>query len=124
MTKTPEPIEIRRGDILWMNCDPSVRVEPKKVRTCVVVQSDVANRFAAAVTVIPTLAYSAERNARPFNVDLRKPRSTMNDPRVANASMIMTYDRARVVRRAGRVTGETLARIDRALAVHLGLAEP
>lgn len=35
--------------------------------------------------------------------------------------MIMTYDRARVIRRAGNVAPETLAAIDRALAVHLGL---
>ena len=41
--------------------------------------------------------------------------------RVANASMITTYDRTRVVRRAGRVSAEALRALDRALAVHLGL---
>ena len=42
MTKEPETIEIRRGDILWIQCDPSFGVEPQKIRTCVVVSNDIA----------------------------------------------------------------------------------
>jgi mRNA interferase MazF len=121
--KTREPIEPRRGDILWIDCDPSVGAEPKKIRTCVVVSNDLANRFGATVTVVPTLAYSADRAARPFYVDLRKPRSDMTEPRVANASMVMTYDRTRVASRAGRVGADAMKRLDRALATHLALAE-
>ena len=34
----------------------------------------------------------------------------------------MTYDRDRVVRRAGRIAPETQRAIDRALGMHLGLA--
>lgn len=119
-----EPVDYRRGDILWINCDPSVGAEPKKIRTCVVVSNDLANRHGATLTVVPTLAYSAPRAERPFNVDLRRPRSSMKDRRVANASLVTTYDRGRVVSRAGRVSPDTLQAIDRALAVHLALAEP
>lgn len=122
--KTRETVEFRRGDILWIDCDPSVGAEPRKVRTCVVVSNDMANRYGATVTVVPTQAYSAERAARPFMVDLRKPRSTMVQARVANASMVTTYDRARAASRAGRVAPGTIAAIERALAIHLGMAEP
>lgn len=124
MKRPSEPPEVRRGDILWIQCDPSVGAEPRKVRTCVVVSNDLANRYGATVTVIPTQAYTAERAARAYMVDLRPPRSAMKEPRVANASMVMTYDRSRVVSRVGRVRKETLVAIDRALSVHLGLAEP
>jgi len=122
--KDAGPIElpILRGDILWICCDPSVGAEPRKTRTCIVVSNDIANRFGQAITVIPTQVYSAERAAREYMTDLRHPRSTLTDDRVANASMIMTYDRTRVVRRAGRVTPQTLDAIDRALAMHLALA--
>ena len=99
--KRREPIEFRRGDVLWIQCDPSVGVEPRKTRTCVVVSNDLANRYGQAVTVVPTQAYTAERAARAYMVDLRKPRSTLTEARVANTSMIMTYDRRRVARRAG-----------------------
>ncbi len=117
----PEAIEFRRGDVLWISCGPSVGVEPRKTRTCVVVSNDLANRFGQAVTVVPTQAYTKQRAARAYVVDLRKPRSSLTDARVANASMVMTYDRVRVVKRAGRISRETQAAVDRALCVHLGL---
>jgi mRNA interferase MazF len=90
MTKDREVIEIRRGDILWIQCDPSVGVEPRKIRTCVVVSNDIANQHGEALTIVPTQAYTAERARRAYIVDLRKPRSNLTEPRVANASMIMT----------------------------------
>ena len=119
-----EPLRLRRGDVLWINCDPSVGVEPRKTRTCVVVSNDVANQFAAAVTVVPTQSFTVERAARAYMVDLRKPRSTLGEPRVANASMIMTYDRARVVSKAGRLHGDALRALDGALSLQLGLTPP
>ena len=97
-------------------------MEPRKTRTCIVVSNDVANRYGQAVTVVPTQTYTSGRAARAYMVDLRSPRSTLRDARVANASMIMTYDRARVVRRAGRIAPETQRALDQALGIHLGLA--
>lgn len=119
-----ERVRIRRGDVLWINCDPSIGVEPRKTRTCVVVSNDVANEFGVAITVVPTQGFTAERASRAYMVDLRKPRSTLDEQRVANASMIMTYDRARVVSKAGRIHLDALRALDQALALHLGLAPP
>jgi mRNA interferase MazF len=119
--KAREPVDFRRGDILWIQCDPSVGVEPRKTRTCVVVSNDVANRYGQAVTVIPTQAYTEERAARGYMVDLRAPCSTLAAARIANASMVMTYDRDRVVRRAGRISAETQRAVDQAMGIHLGL---
>jgi mRNA interferase MazF len=119
--RTREPVEFRRGDILWMQCDPSVGVEARKIRTCVVVSNDIANRYGQALTVVPTQAYTAERAGRAYIVDLRRPRSNVAEARVANASMVMTYDRRRVVRRAGQISAAAQRALDTALATHLGL---
>jgi mRNA interferase MazF len=122
--KASDPIEVRRGDIVWINCDPSVGVEPKKVRTCVVVSNDIANRYGQSITVVPTQRYTAERARREYMVDLRRPRSNIEEQRVANASMIMTYDRRRAVSKAGRISADTQRALDAALAMHLGLPAP
>ena len=119
--KTREAIDVRRGDVVWVQCDPSVGVEPRKTRTCVVVSNDVGNRFGQAITVVPTQGHTTERAARAYMVDLRRPRSNLTEARVANASMVMTYDRKRVVKRAGRIAPDTQRALDRALAIHLGL---
>lgn len=119
-----DELSIRRGDVLWICCDPSVGAEPRKTRTCVVVSNDIANEFGQAITIVPTQAYTSERAARAYMADLRHPRSTLTEDRVANASMVMTYDRKRVVGRAGRVSRQTLERLSQALAIHLGLVSP
>ena len=121
MKRPREPVEFRRGDVLWIGCDPSVGAEPRKVRSCVVVSNDIANQFGAVVTVVPTQPHTSERARRAYMVDLRPPRSSLQHPRVANASMIMSYDRSRVVSKAGRVHAEAMAALDRALSVHLAL---
>jgi mRNA-degrading endonuclease toxin of MazEF toxin-antitoxin module len=90
----------------------------------VVVSNDIANRYGSTITVVPTQAFTVERSARAYMADLRRPRSNLDEARVANASMIMTYDRGRVVSRAGRVSADALKAIERALAIHLGMAPP
>ncbi len=92
------------------------------MRACVVVSNDIANRYGQVITVVPTQEFSAERAARAYMTDLRKPRSTLEADRVANASMIMTYDRARVTSKAGRVAPDTLRRIEQAMSLHLALS--
>ncbi len=121
MTRKTPSDAVRRGDIVWINCDPSVGVEPRKTRTCVVVSNDIANRYGQAITIVPTQAYSKERAGRAYVVDLRRPRSTLRAARVANCSMVMTYDRSRIVRVEGAASAAAIADLDRALLVHLGL---
>ena len=122
--KRTEPVEVRRGEVVWIDCDPSVGSEPRKTRTCVVMSNDVANQYGQAVTVVPTQRYTSARAGRDFMVDLRSPRSTLKQERVANASMITTYDRSRVVGRAGKLTEDTLRALEQAIALHLGMQPP
>ena len=116
-----DAFEIRRGDLVWISCDPSVGVEPRKTRTCVVVSNDLANTYGQAITVVPTQGFTAQRARRGYMVDLRSPRSTLKEERVANASMIMTYDRSRITSKAGRIAQDTQGAIDQALGLHLAL---
>jgi len=110
--------------VIWVRCEPSVGAEPTKVRTAVVVSNDMANRFGATLTCVPTQKFTAERKGRRYMVDLRAPRSTLKDDRVANASMVTTWDRSRVLKREGSLRGDALRDLDAALRLHLGLDEP
>jgi mRNA-degrading endonuclease toxin of MazEF toxin-antitoxin module len=86
-----------------------------------VVSNDIANRYGQVITIVPTQEYTKERARRAYMVDLRRPRAPLREARVANCSMIMTYDRSRVARHDGRVSDATLAEIEQALCVHLEL---
>ncbi len=86
-----------------------------------VVSNDIANQHGQAITVVSTQKYTTERARRAYMVDLRKPRSNLEEARVANGSRIMTYDRRRVVKRAGRISADTQRALDEAISLHLRL---
>lgn len=113
-------MKFRRGDVVWIRCDPSAGIEPRKTRSCVVISNDKANQHASAITVIPTVGWTEERARRFYMVDLRRPMSTLLNPRLANCSMITTYDRNRIVEHAGAVSPAALGAIEQAVHRHLG----
>ncbi len=57
----------RRGDIFWVNLDPTVGTEIKKRRPAVIVSNDAANKRYHQVTVIP-LPSQRVKQSEPFQV--------------------------------------------------------
>ena len=45
--------DVRRGDIVIVNLDPTIGVEIKKTRPAIVVSNDSINRFSQLVVVVP-----------------------------------------------------------------------
>jgi mRNA interferase MazF len=45
--------EPRRGDVYWINLDPAIGAEIKKLRPCVIISPDAANRTSPLVIVAP-----------------------------------------------------------------------
>jgi len=90
--KTP----VRRGDVYWVNLDPTVGKEVKKRRPAVVVSPDEMNRSLAVVIVAPI---TSSNKAWPTRVDIvlsGKPAQIMLD-------QIRTVDKSRLVKRIGTV---------------------
>ncbi len=46
-------IDPKRGDIYWVNLDPTIGAEIKKTRPCVIVSPDSANRSGPLIIVAP-----------------------------------------------------------------------
>ena len=44
---------VQRFEIWWVNLDPTIGSEVKKIRTCLVVSPDEVNQYLNTVTVIP-----------------------------------------------------------------------
>jgi mRNA interferase MazF len=48
-----EMIDPKRGDIYWINLDPTIGAEIKKTRPCVIISPDAANRAGPLIIIAP-----------------------------------------------------------------------
>ncbi len=115
---------MRRGDVYWVDLDPSRGSEADKTRPAVLVSNDAANRAAerlgrGVVTVVPLT-----RNVRrvfPYQILVPAAASGLPTDSKAQAEQVRTVATTRLHNRAGRLSPELLADLDRALRLHLGL---
>jgi len=110
---------ISRGEIYWVNLDPTIGSEIQKTRPALVVSNDVSNANAQTVTVLPLTSNVAR--VYPFEVLLPAGTCGNKDACKAKADQIRTVDKRRLGRLVGAVGSETLEKAAAALRLHLGL---
>lgn len=100
---------IERGEIWWINLDPTRGAEIRKQRPCVVVSANAINRWRATPVVVP-LSASAE-DAPPVVVAV----PSAGPDSVAVVDQVRAVDRTRFVSKDGRLTPADLAALEAAL---------
>jgi mRNA interferase MazF len=115
---------VRRGEVYWVDLDPTRGSEANKTRPAVIVSNDAANRAAGragrgVVTVVPVT--SNVGRVYPFQVLLRAEDCGLPADSKAQAEQVRTVAIARVRTLIGRVPTEVMGRLDGALRTHLGL---
>ncbi len=100
---------VGRFDVWLVNLDPSVGSEVHKTRPCVVVSPDEMNRHIRTAIVAPM---TTRGRPYPTRVPCRFRRKTGQ----VVLDQIRTVDRARLVRRLGRLDRRTGARVLQVLA--------
>lgn len=104
MVAARESNGIRRGDVFLVKLGPARGSEIKKARPCVVVSPDELNQHLSTFIVAPM---TTGRHAYPFRVSCRfrgKAGHVVID-------QIRAVDRARMMRRIGRLAPQSLARV-------------
>jgi mRNA interferase MazF len=112
---------ILRGEVYLCSFDPSVGHEIKKTRPALVIQNDVGNRY-SSLTIVAAITSSV--SPVPYPVEVAVDPTTANGLDVRSSirlDQIRTVDRQRIVRRLGVVDSATLAKVDEALKISLGL---
>ncbi len=108
---------MRRGEVWWVNFDPSIGGEIRKRRPAVIVSNDASNANLNRLQVIP-LTSSVER------VYPSEALVTLNDRQgKAMADQLTTVSKARLGDKLGNLSFDDLQRIEHAIRIQLGLAE-
>lgn len=111
---------VRRGDIFFANLNPAMGSEQGGVRPVVVLQNDVGNR-ASPTTIVAPLTSRAKRARLPTHVRLGPEHTGLPQPSIVLLEQVRTIDRLRLGERVGRLDPRSLAEIDAALRISLGL---
>ncbi len=111
----------RRGEIYLVSFDPTLGAEIKKTRPALVLQNDIANRV-SPITVVAAITSQFDKLLYPTEILIRAREGGLTADSVVLLNQIRSIDKQRLVRRLGKLTTETMDRIDQALLVSLGLA--
>jgi mRNA interferase MazF len=106
---------MKRGDVWWVEFDPSVGSEIRKTRPAVIVSNDAANRNLARVVVVPLTSSTGRLYPGEALVSIGEQQSK------AMADQIMTADKARLKSRLARLAKADMLAVEAAILVHLGM---
>jgi len=108
---------MRRGDVWWVEFDPSVGSEVHKTRPAVIVSNDSANRNLAQVVVVPLTSNTQRLYPGEAIVTVEGQNSK------AMADQIMAADKARLRSQVGTLGKADMQAVEDAIRVHLALAK-
>jgi mRNA interferase MazF len=106
---------LRRGDVVWVNLDPTVGAEIRKRRPCVVTSLSVLNEKRLTVIVVPLSTASTSRP--PLVVAVPSAGAGAN----ARIDQIRAIDKSRILDSAGKLNSVDMEQVEQALRIVLGL---
>ena len=116
MTRSPAAVAtVRRGDVWWVNLDPTRGSEIRKTRPAVVLTADALNRARRTVVVVPL---STGPTPHPPIV-VATPSAGAES--VAMCDQLRAVDKARLTRCSGKVTPADLRMIEEGVRAALEL---
>ena len=111
---------IKRGDIYYADLSPVIGSEQGGMRPVLIVQNDTGNKHSP--TVIAAAITSQTGKAKlPTHIELRGHTVGLTRDSVILLEQIRTLDKSRLREKMGRLDGETMTRVDNAIAVSFGL---
>ncbi|MBU0703383.1 MAG: type II toxin-antitoxin system PemK/MazF family toxin [Chloroflexi bacterium] len=106
---------MKRGEVWWINFDPSVGGEIKKKRPAVIISNDAANKHLNRVQVIPLTFKTGRFYPSEALVTFRGKQSK------AMADQLTTVSKLRLINLGGRLTDAEMRQVERAAKVQLDL---
>lgn len=109
----------RRGEIYWVNLDPTFGSEIAKTRPAVIISNDIGNQYSPRVIVAPMTSGGTQR-VYPFEVLVPAGEAGLTEPSKVLLDQIRSVDKRRLRDPLGGLTADRMLAVD--LAIRLSLA--
>lgn len=107
---------MKRGEVWWINFDPSVGEEIKKKRPAVIVSNDISNKYLKRFQVVPLTS----------NVDRLYPSEayvTLKNKRCkAMADQLTTVSKLRFINKIGKLSKTDMEAVNKIIKIQLALS--
>ena len=112
----------RRGEVYLVDFDPARGTEIQKRRPALVIQNDLGNRY-SPLTIVAAITSTVPTEIPAFKVLVEAPEGGLRQDSVILLNQIRSVDKGRLIQRLGKLKSRTLAQVDQALQISLGLID-
>ncbi|MGL6337952.1 MAG: type II toxin-antitoxin system PemK/MazF family toxin [Waterburya sp.] len=110
-------MKFKRGDIVWVNLDPTIGDEAAKTRPCLILQNDLGNRHSKKTIVAPFL----KPKGYPFVVNVApSAQNGLDQERGLDLSHLRSVSIQRINRKLGEIEAQYWSEIKKAILLELG----
>ncbi|OGW80069.1 MAG: PemK family transcriptional regulator [Omnitrophica bacterium RIFCSPLOWO2_12_FULL_44_17] len=112
---------VKRGNLFWVNLNPTRGSEQAGRRPVLVIQNDIGNEIASTVIIAPLTTKSFSKEY-PTNVNLPKSVSSLKSDSTILLSQIRTIDKRRLEKKIGHLPQVYLEKVNEAIKISLALS--
>lgn len=113
---------MRRGEIYLANLNPVIGSEQGGTRPVLVIQNDVGNRY-SPTTIVAAITSRIRKAKLPTHVEISGARYHLDRDSVILLEQIRTVDKLRLKERVAELDEESMAKVNEALTISLGLVD-
>lgn len=110
----------KRGELYWVNLDPTVGTEISKTRPALIISNDVGNQYAGRVIIAP-ISSGGKGKIYPFEVGLKAGEGTLSQRSKVLLDQIRSVDKSRLGNKIGVLTSKRMKEVNRAIRLSLAV---